>query len=311
MIGLICLPLFLVLALIIKKRQKVGYNTFGQQEIFQRFTRFSTKRKTILLYAISLSLLVIAGTEPWLASNSNITSRTYNTIIVVDVSRSMLAEDGPGGQSRLKAGIDAVEALMNAYPDGQFGFVFYTDEIMIYPPSKDPEAIKTLLLEFGEGKNIRGEGSDLVGALEKTGDYIEKMPYKPQTIVLIADGGTHYKDYNKRAIKDLIDMNVRVVSVGVGGLVPVRVPVYENGEPVGYYSKPTSLNIGIMGDVAEDTDGYFLHLENGNDIADLVREKNLDTDPLLQEATESMTWLPVTVSMLLICFWIFLRNRTK
>lgn len=310
-IALIAIPLFLILALLLDRRQRNGFSTFGQQEIFKRFTRFSSKRRTIVFFSIALLLMALAAAEPWLNSKVNFTARTLNTVIVLDVSKSMLAEDTPAKISRLKAGTEAVEALMDAYPDGQFAFVFYTDKIQTYPPSSDAEAVKTLLREIGENYQVRGSRSDIVGALEVTAEFIKTLPYKPDTIILISDGGTHSRDYNKQTVKELTDMNIRVISVGVGGLLPADIPIYIDGIKKYAAEGPSSLNGGTMRDIAKDSGGWYVHLDNKMSIVNLVRSKGLAKDPVMQKGTESVTWLPVTISMILIGVWIFLRNKAK
>ncbi|MBI1871872.1 VWA domain-containing protein, partial [Candidatus Collierbacteria bacterium] len=194
----------------------------------------------MLVFTISLALLALAAAEPKLESREDGGSRTLNAIIVMDVSRSMLAEDGPEGQSRLEAGILAVEKLLETYPDGYFGLVVYTNLAVAYSPTFDHQAIKILLRDILQNYNVRGEGSSTIKAISDAVDLIEDMSTSVDTIILISDGGRSLVPYSNQpplvqVVHKLQRLGVHLVTAGVGGFVPSAIPVYKDGELVGHH----------------------------------------------------------------------------
>ncbi len=313
----VCLiPGFLMVSYLVRRFQRKALARFGNQQTLSRFSRFSNGTIPRLAISLSLSALALAAAGPTLSSNEDTSSRTLNAILVLDVSRSMLAEDGPGGASRLEAGILAIEKLLEAYPDGRFGLVIYTDKVLVYPPTFDHQSLRYLLENIRQNYSaVRGEGSNPVTALNETGKLIKELPYTLDTVFLISDGGkslsaTASQPPLTTAMKKLKSLRVHLVVVGVGGLIPAAIPVYAaDGALVGYHRFEgtivyTALDEMPLRHFADETSGWYLRLTDTNDLVAITRSENLDSQPIAQDTSTSLVWLPVTISILLTALWL-------
>lgn len=256
-------------------------------------------------YLLALGCLSIAVAEPWVKIQGNVYTRTLNAVIVLDVSRSMLAEDGIAGMTRLESGITAIEKLLNTYPDGCFGLVFFTDERVSYSPCSDRAALVTLMKNIPGNYQVRGEGSDPVSALLETVVMIKELPFEVNTLFLISDGGKKEENIGP-LIEDLKEAEVQLVVVGVGGLVPAPIPVYDEKQVlIGYHHQRgivayTALEELFLRALADGANGEYLTLTNENDLIRIAVSQGLDTQPLAQQSTASLIWLPVMLSLVLM-----------
>jgi len=312
----VCLvPGFLLVSVLVRRIQKNAIAGFGRRQTLNRFSKFSGKTTTALTITLSLVVMALAAAEPSLKSNENGTSRTLNAILVMDVSRSMLAKDGPRGKSRLETGILAVEKLLEAYPDGRFGLVIYTNKVLVYPPTFDHQSLVFVLRDIWQNHSTRGEGSNPITALNETGLLIKELPYTVDTVFLISDGG---KSLSPRAtqpplataMKKLQGLGVHIVAVGVGGLVPVAIPVYaDDGALVGYHRYEGAIVYTALDEIplkrfADETSGWYLRLTDTDGLVAIARSENLDSQPVASGTSTNLVWLPVTISILLVVFWL-------
>jgi len=312
-LAVFLVPAFLLAGFLVGRFQAEAINRFGKRQTLSRFSRFTRKRIALLVFAISISLMAIAAAEPVLESESDAQSPTFNAVIVVDTSRSMLAEDGPQGVSRLAIGVEAVERLLTTYPDGYFGLVLYTNRIEVYLPTFDHQAIRAVLDDIMKNYAVRGEGSSPLWALTEASEMIENLP-AVNTVILVSDGGESHVSGEDTLLEPLIrklhEQGIRVIAAGVGGFVPAAIPVYaEDGELVGYHqyhgvTAYTSLEEDLPRYLADESGGAYLQLNRPEDLVSAVKARNLDSQPTARPAVISLVWLPTALSLLLVALWL-------
>lgn len=313
-LGLILVPGFLLVSALIKRFQDAAIGRFGRRQTLDRFSRFTKKMSHALVISIGLACLAIAAAGPRLESRETPFSPTLNAILVLDVSRSMLAEDGLDDTSRLESAVAAVEKLLDAYPDGRFGLVLFTDRTVAYPPTFDHGALLIILRDILENYPVRGGGSEPVSALEIAGKLIEESDLTIDTIFLISDGGHSLSagtsgPESSEVTGQLRKLGIRVVAVGVGGLVPATIPVYKDGEFIGYHRYLgtivyTALDVVAIKRFADETGGPYLRLSGPDDLVRITRSANLDSQPVAQEASISLVWVPTAFSIILVALWL-------
>lgn len=320
-LAIFLIPGFLVVSFWIWRFQNRAITRFGNQQTLRGFSRFGGKRFSSAVLAMALVFLMVAASEPMLKSSKRYSRSTLNTVLVIDASRSMLALDGPGGVSRLQASVSAVESLLERYPDGYFGLVIYTNVAVSYTPTRDHQALNTLLsYTLLNYSSVRGEGSNAALALEDAALMLEGLPYTVDTVILFSDGGVSLVPATTAPSTSLVtdrlnDQRIRVVAVGVGGLVPTTIPSYnENGEVAGYHMYKgsvsyTSLNEAPLRSFAEKTSGYYFRLSDTDDLVEVIDSRNFDNQPTVLETSTSLTWLPITISLLLTAFWLLKKIR--
>lgn len=303
---------FLVLWLLIKRNQRRLLHRFGLFETLQGFSQIRTFPWGAILLAVSAALALLAAAEPALKNGTDRTGRTLNAVVVLDVSRSMLAEDTPSGVSRSDLARAALGELFDAYPQGYFGLVTVARNPRSYVPTNDHAALRMLVAYNGDPYRARDEGSNLPGALQEAADLIKDSEIPVDVVVLLTDGGSMGIDPRlyQLALNDFTEMGVRVVSAGVGGLELVPIPVRNpDGSLRGYHSQNgilavTSRNDGALRFVAEGSGGVYLVIQDARDLVEAVRGNNLAAQPVRQAGEVSLAYIPLLASLLFLLLFL-------
>jgi len=307
----------LLLWLLVKRHQRGLLTRFGLMETLQKFSQFGGGRLGSVMLAAAVAFTLLAAAEPTVKHGTDMTGRTVNAVVVLDISRSMLAEDTPEGVSRSDLGRAALARLFNAYPQGYFGIVTVARSSQSYALTNDHSALRILLAYNGDPYRARDEGSDLPGALLAVSELIEESEIPVDLVIFISDGGG--PEINRvlyqQTLMDLSEMGVRVVSAGVGGLEPVPIPVRDqSGSLQGYHSRNgvlavTSRNDSVLRFVAEGSGGVYLVIEDAGDLVEAVRANSLATQPILQGGEVSLAYIPLLAVML--CLFLFLWGNRR
>lgn len=312
-VGIVLSLGFFVLCLVWGRVQHHSVKRFGRMEVLKRFSRFSATIATAGFLSLALVSLSIAASEPVFRGATNTSDHTLNAVVVMDVSRSMFAPDGLDGKTRLESVVGAVEMLLDHYPEGRFGLVAYTGDARTYIPTTDHAAIRIILAEILDNyqASAQGEGSDPVNALAHAADMLGSLQYPIETVFVISDGGWSLSLNSSRppespVIDRLRRFGVRIVAVGVGGLIPIPIPVYnERGEFIGYHQYQgstvfTALDETSLRHFAQVSGGWYWHLAATDDLATIVRDNALDREPTIQDTDVSLVFVPVAIALLLV-----------
>ncbi|OGC44519.1 hypothetical protein A2V54_01965 [candidate division WWE3 bacterium RBG_19FT_COMBO_53_11] len=307
----------LLLGLLVKRNQRRLLTRFGLVETLRGFSQIGVGRWGTVLLAAAVAFTLLAAAEPAFKHGTNTTGRTLNAVVVLDISRSMLAEDAPEGESRSDLARAAVARLFNAYPQGYFGIVTVARSSQSYTLTDDHSALRILLDYNGNPYRARDEGSDLPGALLAASEMIEKSEIPVDLVIFVSDGGGPEinRELYRRPFDSLSEMGVRVVSAGVGGMKPVPIPARDRGGNLqGYHSKNgvlavTSRNDIVLRFLAEESDGVYLVIEEANDLVEAVRAHNLATQSVLQGGEISLVYIPLLATLL--CLLLFLWSNRR
>lgn len=161
-----------------------------------------------------LFLIVFAAARPqWGHSSQKIKSRTRNVVVVVDVSRSMLAADvRPNRLERAKADIaDLIDSLEN---DRCALVAFRRTGVLLCPLTTDHAFLRSALESATPESAPRGE-TDLGGAIRTALDALDPAADDHNAIILISDGG----DLRGEAIsvaQTARKRNIPIFTVGIG-----------------------------------------------------------------------------------------------
>ena len=307
----------LLLWLLVKRHQRGLLTRFGRVETLRGFSQIGMGRLGAVMLAAAVAFTLLAAAEPVVKNGTDMIGRTVNAVVVLDISRSMLAEDTPEGAPRSDLARAAVARLFNAYPQGYFGIVTVARSSHSYALTNDHSALWILLDYNGDPYRARDEGSDLPGALLAASEMIEESEIPVDLVIFISDGGG--PEINRmlyqRPMADLVETGVRVVSAGVGGLEPVPIPVRDRGGNLqGYHSRNgvlavTSRNDSVLRFVAEGSGGVYLVIEDAGDLVEAMRANNLATQPVWQGGEVSLAYVPLLAALL--CLFLFLLDNRR
>lgn len=305
--------IFLVLSWLIGRYQRRLLISFGKLETLRRFSRFSPRLRASIFLAFAVAFAFLAASEPKMNTSTMMTTRTLNGVIVLDVSRSMLAEDNPDGRSRSAVATEAALQLLNTYPDGYFGLVLFTDEAQAFCVTGDHEALRFLLQYQATPYKARGAGSNITVGLEAAAELVVDASTPVEIVIIISDGASGKEKDLAGAVRQLKQLGVKVVAGGVGGVLPARISVRgESGEFIGYHTRKGIFALTMRDEsklrfISEQTRGAYQLVKKGDDLIGVIRLHEWDSQQVMQEGEESLVRYPLLA--LLVTILVFLLDK--
>ena len=184
------------------------------------------------------ALLGLAATQPVVRTTRTEHVRESSQVLfVVDVSRSMLASDGPAAPSRLERARSVVLRLRRAVPDVPAGVAGLTDRILPYVFATSDEATfedvvsRSVLIEAPPPQEVARNATsfDALAAVPTSGFFPRSVARR--TCILVTDGET--APYSTADVAHALD--------GRTGCSLLVVQVWAPGERVyGVVGKPES-----------------------------------------------------------------------
>ena len=253
--------------------------------------------KAVLL-ALAGGTLALTLTQPQLGAESRTVDRRGRDIVfVVDVSRSMLAQDlAPNRLERAKMWM---KDLLNELEGDRVGIVAFAGAPVVRSPlTMDRDFLALAIDELDP--TAAPKGGTLIGdairktltqvfALDPKDDKLDdRSPYRD--IILITDG-EDMDSFPVEAARGAGDLGVRIIAIGIGG---ANTPVPARDDDPGRYQTAdgqivrSSLNAGALAEIASASDaGVFLNVGDGSIALDEVYHDLIaSADQTDQGATE-------------------------
>ncbi len=167
-----------------------------------------------VLMMLAVSCLVVAAARPRFGVYfEEVSGRGVDLFVVLDVSRSMLAEDvAPNRLERAKA--DILD-LLNKLEGDRVGLIAFAGAPVEMVPLTTDHGFYRMVLD-GVDPDSAPRGGSLIGdAIRKAMEAMEERRDRDQVIVLITDGEDH-DSFPAEAAKQAAERDVRIISVGLG-----------------------------------------------------------------------------------------------
>lgn len=167
-----------------------------------------------LLLMFGVGLLIISHARPRFGEYfEEISGRGVDLFVVLDVSRSMLAEDvRPNRLERAKS--DILDLLERLEGDRVGLIVFAGAPVMQVPLTTDQPFFRMMLRDVDTSSAPRG-GTMIGDAIRKALEAMDARADRDQAIVLITDGGDQ-DSFPAEAAQLAAARNVRIITVGLG-----------------------------------------------------------------------------------------------
>jgi len=300
------------------RRRGTILKEFGQVDLLIQFSRLSLRCKPIyqvLPAALCFCLLVVSVARPILHGNSKeIGKGTLDVVAVLDVSKSMRAEDcGPEG-SRLELAKTTLLRFLPDLADNRLGLVTFAGKS--FPQAEltdDLEALEFVLKNWVTVDSAPSQGSNIGMALSEAVRLFEEGKRK-RVILFFSDGG-HVRPENLDGILTEIGARgITVVSFGVGSKEGTRIPVYEKGRikewlRIDGIEVETRLNEDILKEISQATGGKYVHLMSAKKLKRVLRDPVVIGKKALSGGREIFQ-LPLGLAIGLFFLGICLERRT-
>ncbi|MEO8269904.1 MAG: VWA domain-containing protein [Aureliella sp.] len=215
-----------------------------------------------LLVSCSLALLAIGLTDiRWGKSWHEVPQKGIEVMFVLDVSRSMLAEDA--APNRLTRAKQQIKDMVDEMAGDRIGLVVFAGETrQSVPLTSHYEDFKQTLDSVGP-HTVRSGGSRLGNALEAAANGFLSKTNEHKAIVVFTDGEDQESNPVEIAKQLYADKGIRIFTVGLGDMDQgARVPESEDGQGgyVKYQGQQvwSRMNGQVLEQIASETNGAYV-----------------------------------------------------
>lgn len=261
---LLLVPVLLLLRYFTYMRRKAKLKKFGDMSLVRELMPDVSKyRPTVkfMLSLIALALVVIMLARPQTGTKISNESRSgIETIIAVDISNSMLAEDVV--PSRLEKSKLLVENLIDNFTEDKIGLIVFAGEAFVQLPITNDYVSAKMFLQDMEPSLISTQGTDLARAIRLAMNSFSQQEKIGRAIIVITDGEDH-EGGALEAAKEAKKKGINVFILGVGSTTGAPIPM-GNGYLTDASGKTvmTALNEQMCQEVAQAGNGTYIHVDN-------------------------------------------------
>ena len=264
---LLLIPLLAVIRFLTVWQQKRRLRRFGDIELLRQLmpdvSRFRPLVKFCLLLA-ALALIIIMVARPQFGTKISHEKRTgIETIICMDISNSMLAEDVT--PSRLDRAKMMVENLVDNFTNDKIGLIVFAGDAFTQLPITSDYVSAKMFLSTIDPSMMATQGTDIAAAIRMASHSFTQQEGVGKAIIVITDGEDH-EGGALEAAKEAEDRGMRVYVLGVGSTKGAPIPLGD-----GDYLKDnsgqtvmTGLNEDMCRQVAQAGGGAYIHVENNS-----------------------------------------------
>ena len=283
---LVLVPILALIRFYSYRNQKKRLRKFGDPDLLKELmpdvSRWRPSVKFWLLEA-ALTLMIVMLARPQMGTRISHEKRTgIETIIAMDISNSMLAEDVV--PSRLERSKMMVENLVDNFTNDKIGLIVFAGDAFVQLPITSDYVSAKMFLSSIDPSMIQTQGTDIATAISMATHSFTPEENIGKAIIIITDGEDHEGGATEAA-EEAKKLGMRVYVLGVGSVKGSPIPVPGTGD---YMRDNTgevvmsALNEQMCREVAQAGGGAYIHVEN-NSSAQRQLDEELDLLLLLIE----------------------------
>ena len=307
------IPVLILVRLVGWRRRKAKLKRLGDPELLkQLMPNISKYRPTVkfVLMLAALALVIVMVARPQMGSKISHDKRNgIETMICLDISNSMLAEDV--APSRLDKSKMLIENLVDNFSNDKIGLiVFAGDAFVQLPITSDYVSAKMFLQNITPGL-IQTQGTNIGDAISLATKSFTQQDNVGRAIIVITDGENHEDDAVKAAAA-AAEKGIHVNIVGMGD--PKGSPIPVDGSNNYMKDKDgnvviTKLNEEMCQEIAAAGHGTYVRADNTNSALralqkeiDKMNKSELDSKVYSEYDERFQTFAWIALILLLVDF---------
>lgn len=277
--------LYIILAIIVgvyfvsQRLRKKALRRYGSPELLDALMPdVSTFRPALKFWItfVALCFMVLLIARPQFGSKMETVKRQgIETIIALDISNSMLAEDV--APSRLEKSKNIISKLVDNFSDDKVGLIVFAGDAFIQLPITSDFISAKIFLETIAPELITRQGTNIKAAIDMATRSFTPKEGVGKAIIIITDGENH-EGGAKEAAKAAAEKGMMVYVMGVGSPEGSPIPAGRSGE----FRRDkegniviTRLNEQMCQEIAAAGNGVYIRIDNTNN-AQRVLQQELD-----------------------------------
>ena len=289
--ALVLIPLLALVRWMMVRQQKRRLRRFGDKELVRQLMPDVSRWRPLVkfcLLLLALALLIVMLARPQFGTRISQEKRTgIETIIAIDISNSMLAEDV--SPSRLDRAKMMVENLVDHFTNDKIGLIVFAGDAFVQLPITSDFISAKMFLSSIDPSMIETQGTDIAAAVNMATHSFTQEEGVGKAVIVITDGEDH-EGGALEAAAEAKSRGMRVYVLGIGSTKGAPIPVPGTGD----YMKDntgetvmTALNEQMCKEVAEAGGGAYIHVENNSSAQDQL---NNELDKLAKKETASTVY---------------------
>jgi Ca-activated chloride channel family protein len=315
------IPILIVFTIFWIWRKKRMEN-FANAHAWQHLSTQMSKRKIwikLVLFSTIWMVGVVALVNPKVGSKLKTISREgIDIVFVLDVSKSMLAEDSK--PSRLEKSKGLVGKMLDEFVSDRVGIVVYAG--LAYPqlPLTTDYSSAKMFLKNIDTDIVPSHGTDVEAAINMALDYYKNTDEKNnRTIILISDGEDH-ENTNVNFAKRAKSKGINIHTIALGSPKGAPIPIKDKYGKVIRYKKDaddevviTKMNPSFLKKIASVSNGSFVDGNNTKTTINHIKnelnkiEKGESETELFEDYDDQFQWF-IGLALILLTLDIFMRK---
>ena len=320
--GLTALPfLAAVFFLLLQWKKKTVARIGDPGLVNQLIKNFSSSRFMIKfsLALLAFSAVVLGAANPQKpGSMENVHRQGVDVMLVLDVSKSMLAQDSK--PSRLERAKQLLTRLVDKLENDRLGIVLFAGRAYLQMPLTTDHGAARMYIQDASPDIVPTQGTVIAEALKMANTSFNNKEKKYKSIVLVSDGEDHDPDALPVA-KTLAADGVMINTVGIGSpegstiIDPATNELKKDEQGQTVISK---LNEAELQQLADAGDGRYMRLDNIDDALitltqqlDSIEKKSLSDSEFIDYESYFQWLLGIALLLLLVEFFLSERRRER
>ena len=270
------IPILVMIRVIGWRWRKAKMKRLGDPVLLKELMpNISKYRPTVkfVLQLVAISLLIVMMARPQMGSKiSHDKRKGIETIICLDISNSMLAQDV--APSRLDKSKMLIENLVDNFNNDKIGLIVFAGDAFVQLPITSDYVSAKMFLQNITPSLIQTQGTNIGAAIDLATKSFTQQDNVGRAIIVITDGENHEPGAQEAAAA-AYKKGINVFILGIGDTKGAPIPMGD-----GSYLKDnagntvmTAVNEQMCKDLAQAGKGEYIHVDNTGDA-----EKALNDD---------------------------------
>jgi len=216
---------------------------------------------------LTLALFIVALAQPRLLKNTTeVKASGIDIVCALDLSGSMISEDFEVHGERVNR-VNMAKSVLKDFIDkrtnDRIGLVVFAAQAFIATPlTLDHDYLQENLARLEIG-TINSDATAIGDALTTAVNRLRDLKAKSKIIILATDGQNNSgKVEPLLAAEAAAALGVKVYTVGIGEQGTAPMPVFMNGQKVGYRDVPVDVDEDTLQKIADKTGGKYYRADN-------------------------------------------------
>jgi len=239
---------------------------FGKTRYREMRNPFILIKEILLVVGVIIFAFIMLRPQ-WGITHREVNREGSDILIILDVSRSMLAKDIK--PSRLEKAKSAVRLISGSLQGDRAGIVLFAGNAFLQCPLTSDMGAFEMFLDNASPESIRLQGTDVGKALNMAAEVFDKKRITTKIALLITDGEDHEKNVED-AIAKLKESGVKVFTASVGTNEGEIIPMDNDDNTADIYLRDsdgkivrTKPDAGLLKMIAESTDAEYFDINGG------------------------------------------------